>query len=61
MDDMLRTLSRGIKTLSYGMALSKILDNFKVDTKCGTPMSHILFYPIDEHTINKLGFVLKNN
>ncbi|EOY26015.1 Uncharacterized protein TCM_027407 [Theobroma cacao] len=61
MDDMLRTIQRGIQNLFYGMLVSAIIDNFSVDTQCDPPKSHALFNPIDEHIVKKLGFKLKND
>lgn len=61
MDDMLKIVNEGIKTMLYGITLSEILDHFGVDTSYDPPMSHALFNLIKECTFNKLRFVFKNN
>ncbi|EOY32176.1 Uncharacterized protein TCM_039758 [Theobroma cacao] len=61
MDDMLHTIQGGIKNLFYGMLINEIINYFKVDNCCDLPKNHSLFNFIDEHSIKKLGFELKNN
>ncbi|EOY09261.1 Uncharacterized protein TCM_024678 [Theobroma cacao] len=51
---------RASKTFFYGILVSEITDFSSANTRCDPPKSHALFNPIDEHTVKKLGFELKN-
>lgn len=47
--------------LLYGMAINAIIDSMGINTRCDPPKQHAMHTKINEHAINKLGFVPINN